>query len=95
VLKDTLGELDQLLEKDSTEKKYLKDISAKHAMITGQNEEMRQLLKNLQDTYAEKKAQETALVEEITRKLKTDEILKCAIEQRSQELAKLRLKFSN
>lgn len=57
----------------------MKDISAKHAMITGQNEEMRQLLKHLQDTYAEKKAQETALVEEINRKLKTDEILKCAI----------------
>jgi hypothetical protein len=54
---------------------------------------MRQLLKHLQETYNEKKAQETALMEEISRKMKTDEALKCAVEQRSQELAKLRAKF--
>lgn len=62
-------------------------------MLSGQNEEMRQLLKHLQETYDEKKAQETALVEEISRKMKTDEALKCAAEQRSQELAKLRAKL--
>ncbi len=56
---------------------------------------MRELLKHLQDTYTEKKAQETVLVEEITRKLKSDEMLKCAIEQRTQELSKLKMKFNN
>lgn len=63
LLKDTLSELDRQLEKDSTEKKYLKDISTKHAMLTGQNEQMRELLKHLQATYSEKKAQETSLLE--------------------------------